>query len=215
MILAAGRGERMRPLTDNCPKPLLEVCGKPLIVHHLEALKRAGIDSVVINVCWLSEQIMSLLGDGASWGINIVYSHENEALETAGGIIQALDHLQDEFIVVNGDVFTDFDFRHLPSAEHPGHLVMVPNPEHNPQGDFAIHDGLLSNNPQNRFTFSGIACYQKKFFKGYNLGRRALAPMFRAGADNHELGAEVYEGFWSDVGTIDRLHSLQQDCPGG
>lgn len=212
MILAAGRGERLRPLTDHCPKPLLEVGGKPLIVHHLEALKRAGIDSVVINVCWLAEQIMSVLGDGASWNLKIVYSHEKEALETAGGIIQALDHLQDEFIVINADVFTDYDFNRLQSADHLAHLVMVPNPAHHVQGDFSIQQGLLSNDFPGRRTFSGIACYQKKFFRDCEKGRRALAPMLREGAANHELSAELYEGLWSDVGTVDRLHSLQYRC---
>jgi MurNAc alpha-1-phosphate uridylyltransferase len=212
MILAAGRGERMRPLTDHCPKPLLEVGGRPLIVHHLEALGRAGIDSVVINVCWLAEQIMSLLGDGASWNLEIVYSHEKEALETAGGIIQALDLLQDEFMVINGDVYSDYDLSRLRSVDHLAHLVMVPNPEHHVQGDFSIQQGLLSNDSESRRTFSGIACYQKSFFKDYEKGRRALAPMLREGAANHELSAELYEGLWSDVGTVDRLYSLQQSC---
>lgn len=202
----------MRPLTDECPKPLLEVCGKPLIVHHLEALKRAGIGSVVINVCWLSEQITKLLGDGASWGVNITYSHESEALETAGGIIQALDYLHDEFIVVNGDVYTDFDFSRLMNPPSVAHLVMVPNPEHNPQGDFSIQQGRLSNDVENRYTFSGMACYKKTFFTEYQKGRRALAPLLRQGADRHQLSAELYQGLWSDVGTIERLQSLQHGC---
>lgn len=212
MILAAGRGERMRPLTDNRPKPLLEVCGKPLIMYHLEALKKAGIQSVVINVSWLGEQIQQLLGDGRAFDLQIVYSHEPEALETAGGIIQALDKLDDQFIVVNADVYTDYDFSHLLRPPQKAHLVLVPNPGHHPQGDFAIQQGLLSNEAGECYTFSGIASYHKSFFSGQQKGRRPLAPMLRQGADTNQISAELYRGAWSDVGTIERLQSLQQGC---
>jgi MurNAc alpha-1-phosphate uridylyltransferase len=209
MILAAGRGERMRPLTDTCPKPLLTVDGKPLIVYHLEALKIAGIENVVINVSWLAEKVMEYLGDGSQFGLRISYSHEAVALETAGGIIQALNHLDDEFIVVNADIYTDFDFSTLPPLTAAAHLVLVDNPEYNQSGDFSIEQGLLVNRGARQFTFSGIACYRKSFFKGLPEGQMALAPLLRAGADNKSIHAELYNGFWSDVGTVTRLSALQ------
>jgi len=208
MILAAGRGERLRPLTDTCPKPLLEVKGKPLIVYHLEALQKAGIQSVVINVSWLSEQIQHTLGDGSQFGLSIVYSYEEEALETAGGIVRALDLLQDEFIVVNADIFCDYDFKRLIETPGDTHLVMVPNPEHNSQGDFAIQQGLLSNAIKNRLTFTGIARYRKSFFEGLLPGKQSLAPLLRAAADNKQVTAELFTGLWSDVGTRERLSAL-------
>jgi len=209
MILAAGRGERMRPLTDSCPKPLLQVKGKSLIEYHLEALKRAGMQSVVINLSWLGEQIEQALGDGSRYGLKISYSYETEALETAGGIIQALGELDDEFVVVNADVFTDFDFSRLLKLRHQAHLVLVPNPEHNSQGDFSLEQGLLSNQQQQRYTFSGIACYKKTFFDGIGSGKRALAPLLRAGAEQQQISAELFTGVWSDVGNPQRLQLLQ------
>lgn len=209
MILAAGRGERMRPLTDTVPKPLLEIKGKALIVYHLQALKKAGIDSVVINVAWLGEKIQQALGDGSKYGVQIKYSVEPEALETAGGIIQALDKLDDEFIVVNGDVFCDYDFSHLLHQTKECHLVLVPNPAHNPNGDFAIEQGLLANSITERYTFSGISYYKKSFFAGYSKGLQALSPLLKSAADQQRISAELYNGFWSDVGTPDRLTSLQ------
>jgi len=209
MILAAGRGERMRPLTDSCPKPLLQVKGKSLIEYHLEALKRAGMQSVVINLSWLGEQIEQALGDGSRYGLKISYSYETEALETAGGIIQALGELDDEFVVVNADVFTDFDFSRLLKLRHQAHLVLVPNPEHNSQGDFSLEQGLLSNQQQQRYTFSGIACYKKIFFDGIGSGKRALAPLLRAGAEQQQISAELFTGVWSDVGNPQRLQLLQ------
>ena len=173
----------MRPLTDTCPKPLLPVNGKPLIVYHLEALKRAGIDSVVINHSWLGEQIERRLGDGSSYGLKIQYSHETQALETAGGIIHAFDKLEDEFMVVNGDVFTDYDFSRLLNPAQEAHLVLIPNPAHHPQGDFSIVQGWLSNtagihNDEQRYTFSGIASYKKSFFYGLSPGRAGAATTF-------------------------------------
>ena len=210
MILAAGRGKRMRPLTDNCPKPLLTVKGKPLIVYHIEALKKAGINSVVINVSWLADQIVQLLGDGSQFNLQISYSHEKEALETAGGIIQALDKLDDEFIVVNGDVFTDFDYRLMPTlTHHDAQLILVPNPEHNPSGDFSIDQGLLVNHANQQFTFSGIGRYKKSFFSGFKQGKQALSPLLRTAADKHQVSAELYEGVWVDIGTPQRLAQLQ------
>ncbi len=208
MILAAGRGERMRPLTDHCPKPLLEVQGKPLIVHHLEALARAGIESVVINLSWLGEQIRQTLGDGSAFGVRIHYSDEPVALETAGGIVKALDLLDDEFIVINGDVYTDFDFAQLRTLNAQACLVLVPNPTHHPYGDFALRDGLLLNDGDELFTFSGIAAYRKAFFVDVPAGRSALAPLLRKGADEGDISALLYEGVWNDVGTPARLQAL-------
>ena len=213
MILAAGRGERMRPLTDSCPKPLLEVHHKALIVYHLEALKRAGIDRVVINISWLAEQIQQALGDGSAYGLCIDYSYEAEALETAGGIVQALDKLDDVFIVVNADVYTDFDYSRLLSLEAQAHLVLVPNPQHNVAGDFAIEHGCLSNSEQSRYTFAGIAAYRKSFFQHLPEGKSALAPLLRKAADQRHISAELYEGQWSDVGTVDRLQQLNAVLP--
>lgn len=209
MILAAGRGERMRPLTDSCPKPLLTINGKPIIVYHLEALKKAGITSVVINVSWMADKIIQYLGDGSAYGVSITYSDEPEALETAGGIINALDKLDDEFIVVNGDVFTDYDFSRLTALTRQAHLVLVDNPTHNQHGDFSIHQGVLSNNESCRFTFSGIACYQKSFFSDVIEGKQALAPLLRKKANKQLVTAEIYQGVWSDVGTPQRLNELQ------
>ncbi len=208
MILSAGRGERLRPLTDTCPKPLLRVKGKPLIVYHLEALNRAGFESVVINISWLADQIQQALGDGSQFGLSIVYSYEAEALETAGGIVQALDLLDDTFVVVNADVYCDYDFSKLLQEQGDNHLVMVPNPAHNPQGDFSIEQGYLSNTHQQRLTFGGIARYRKSFFKDLSKGKRPLAPLLRAAADNQEITAELFRGRWSDVGTVKRLDAL-------
>jgi MurNAc alpha-1-phosphate uridylyltransferase len=211
MILAAGRGERMRPLTDTCPKPLLEVRGVPLIEYHLDALARVGIRRVVVNLSWLGGQIRDALGDGTRFGLRIDYSEEAEALETAGGIVQALDLLDERFIVTNGDVFTDFDFARLLDQSAAAHLVMVPNPGFNPQGDYAIEQGLLSNRGVQRHTFSGIAAYQKSFFAGLAPGRRPLAPLLTAGADQQTISAELHQGLWSDVGTPQRLARLNRD----
>ncbi len=210
MILAAGRGERLRPLTDRTPKPLIEVRGKPLIVWHLHALQRAGIESVAINVSWLAGQITEALGDGSAFGLDIRYSHEPEALETAGGILQALPQLGDPFIVVNGDVFTDFDFAQLTlSDDEDARLVLVPNPPWHASGDFALSDGRLANRGEPRHTFSGIGIYRKRLFAGLPPGRRPLAPLLRKAADAGRIGAELHRGLWSDVGTAERLEALR------
>jgi MurNAc alpha-1-phosphate uridylyltransferase len=208
MILAAGRGERMRPLTDVCPKPLLQVNGKPLIVYHIEALRRAGIDSIVINTSWLADQIVAALGDGSDFGVNIHYSYEPQALETAGGIIHALPLLDDEFIVVNGDVYCDFNFSQLAGFERSAQLVLVDNPAHHPKGDFALCDGLLMNRGDELFTFAGIAAYRKSFFNDLPDAHQALAPLLRKAADDEEVSAQYFSGRWSDVGTVERLQAL-------
>ena len=210
MILAAGRGERMRPLTDSRPKPLLEVDGKALIVYHLEALRRAGIDDIVINVSWLGDMIERALGDGSAFGVKLHYSREPQALETAGGIIHALDWLDDEFIVVNGDVFTDFNFARLTDFDGEASLVLVDNPPHHPDGDFALCDGLLQNRGDELFTFSGMAAYRKSFFQGLPDERQALAPLLRKAADDEAVSAQYFAGLWSDVGTVERLQALQK-----
>ncbi len=216
MILAAGRGERMRPLTDKVPKPLLKVQGKALIEYHLEALKCCGYQRVVINHAWLGEQIERFLGSGERFGLEILYSAEVQALETAGGIFNALPLLcpdsQDElFTVVNGDIFTDFDFDTLPSHLPEGveaHLVMVDNPDHNPQGDFCFSGDKLHSKQGKKLTCSGIAVYSKFFFEQGSSGVNRLAPMWRKGIDEGAIGAQYFTGQWTDVGTPQRLIEL-------
>ena len=208
MILAAGRGERLRPYTDTCPKPLLEVRGKPLIEYHLRALAAAGFDRVVINLSWLGDLIKEKLGDGSQYDLEISYSEEPEALETAGGIVQALPHLDDRFVVVNGDVFSDYPFARLLDSDSPAHIVLVNNPAHNLDGDFALEDGLVSNALEGRHTFAGIALYRKSFFTGINPGKCALAPLLRRAAEQKSVSGELYCGHWTDVGALERWQSL-------
>jgi N-acetyl-alpha-D-muramate 1-phosphate uridylyltransferase len=210
MILAAGRGERLRPLTDTTPKPLLQAGGKPLIAYHLEALARAGFGEIVVNLSWLGEQIRERLGDGAAYGVAIEYSEEPEALETAGGIVQALPLLGERFVVVNADIFTDYDFARLRSIDSLAHLVLVDNPDHNTAGDFSLHGATLSNDDSGRHTFSGIAAYHRDFFSGLRPGRQALAPLLRSAVDNGEVSGELYQGKWIDIGTVERLRSLNR-----
>ncbi len=208
MILAAGRGERLRPLTDTTPKPLLQVRGMALIEHHLQALARAGFVDIVINLSWLGEQIREHLGDGAGYGVSIAYSEEAEALETAGGIQQALPLLGERFIVVNGDVFTDYDFARLRGLDSQAHLVLVDNPEHNDSGDFSLDGTVVGNSGSPRHTFSGIAQYHSRFFADLRPGKQALAPMLRAAAARGEVSGELFDGYWLDIGTAERLDIL-------
>ncbi|MEM7561510.1 MAG: N-acetylmuramate alpha-1-phosphate uridylyltransferase MurU [Pseudomonadota bacterium] len=210
MILAAGRGERMRPLTDDLPKPLLELNQKALIEYHLEGLVAAGVKTVVINVCWLGECIRQRLGDGSRYNLNILYSEESEALETAGGILQAMPLLDTEFIVVNADIYTDYGFDNLTLVDSDAHLVLVPNPEQNAAGDFALEGDRLRNQGDVKYTFSGVAKYRKCFFNGLVSGKQALAPWLRKAARNNQVTAEVYQGQWHDVGTVERLEHLRQ-----
>ena len=218
MILAAGRGERMRPLTDSVPKPLLKIKGKPLIEYHLEALKRSGYERVVINHAWLGQQIESVLGTGERFGLDILYSAERQALETAGGISNAVPLLcpnkEDElFTVVNGDIFTDFDFDTLPTYLPKGveaHLVMVDNPNHNPGGDFYFTGHGLHPEQGCKMTFSGIAVYHKGFFAQINADVKPLAPMLRAAIKQGVIGAQHLTGHWTDVGTPQRLAELNK-----
>lgn len=204
MILAAGRGERMRPLTDKKPKPLIEVRGKPLIVWHLEKLAKNGFKKVVINIAYLGFMIPQYLGDGSKWGIEIVYSDEQElgALESAGGIINACKHLTEQFLVVNGDVWCDYEFNkdfYLDDNKL-AHLVLVKNPEHNIDGDFE-YDG-------SKYTFSGIGYYSKKIFNGYKKEKLPLAPIIRENIKENKISFELYEGEWKDIGTPQRLHEV-------
>lgn len=210
MILAAGRGERMRPLTDTTPKPLLEVHGKPLIVHHVEALARAGFSELVVNLSWLGEQIRARLGGGREFGVSIAYSEEPQALETAGGIRQALPLLGDRFAVVNADIFTTYDFARLRKSDAPAHLVLVPNPAHHRGGDFSLAGGLVGNRGDPLYTFSGISCYRRPFFEGLEPGKVPLAPLLREAAERGEVSGELFEGDWTDIGRPERLEELNR-----
>lgn len=212
MILAAGRGERMRPLTDHTPKPLLPVAGKPLIQHHIEALEAAGYRELVINHAHLGRQIEAALGDGSRWGVQICYSSEGNALGTGGGIHNALRFLGDApFLVVNGDVWCDYDFRN-PALKNGrlAHLVLVDNPQHNPDGDFALRDGQVLNRGVPRFTFSGIGVYHPRLFDGCTAGAFPLGPLLRAACDHGRIGGELFHGRWIDVGTPQRLQELDR-----
>lgn len=211
MILAAGRGERMRPLTDHAPKPLLKVGGKPLIVWHIEALAEAGFKEIVINHAHLGQQIEAALQDGRQWGLHIQYSPEKIALETAGGIANALPLLGDApFLVVNGDVFTDVDFLTL-RLEKPNlaHLVMVNNPPQHPAGDFALRDGKLQADGAEKFTFSGVGIYQPELFAGIVRGEAAkLAPLLKIAMAQGLVSGTHHQGEWHDIGTPERLQAL-------
>jgi N-acetyl-alpha-D-muramate 1-phosphate uridylyltransferase len=229
MILAAGRGERMRPLTDFTPKPLLKVGGKPLIVWHLERLAKAGFKDIVINHAHLGQQIELALGNGAQWGLHIQYSPEKVALETAGGIANALHLLGNEpFLVVNGDTFTGVDFKSteigfkstaLQANIHAGaghalklaHLVLVDNPPQHPNGDFAIENGMLENTGTQMLTFSGVGIYHPDLFADVTKGQPAkLAPLLRKAIDHNAATAQYYQGVWYDIGTPERLKKLDE-----
>lgn len=211
MILAAGRGERMRPLTDRAPKPLLPAGGKPLIEYLIAALTHAGITDLVINVSYLAAEIQRALGDGARFGARIVYSLEPEgALETGGGIFHALPRIgSDPFVVVNADIWTDYPFARLPRAlDGIAHLVLVDNPAHHPAGDFALRGDRALNSGEPMLTFSGIGVYRTALFDGAAPGRFPLAPLLRAAVNNGQVSAEHYTGRWTDVGTPARLKAL-------
>lgn len=211
MLLAAGRGERMRPLTDTTPKPLLPVAEKPLIVHHLQALAAAGFHHIVINHAWLGELIEQALGDGSRWNLGIRYSAESEALETGGGIFKALPLLSDPFIVINGDVFAEVDFSSLSMEENDlAHLLMVENPSHNPGGDFQLADGRVSEAGDHKLTYSGIGLYRKALFDDCRSGKFPLAPLLRKAMQQYRVGGQLLEGEWIDVGTPQRLQQLEQ-----
>lgn len=215
MILAAGRGERMRPLTDHLPKPLLPVAGKTLIEHHLTALAAAGFREVVINHAWLGHLLEAQLGDGSAYGLRIQYSPEGPVgIETAAGIKKALPLLGDDpFLVVNGDVLTDYPFSQLPvlAKDQLAHLVLVPNPVQHPQGDFGLAEGLALDSAAEQFTFSGIALYRPAFFAQVGSGSQKLAPYLRAAMQQRQVSASLYEGYWADIGTPERLALAEQE----
>ncbi|MDH3715166.1 MAG: nucleotidyltransferase family protein [Gammaproteobacteria bacterium] len=210
MLLAAGRGKRMRPLTDHLPKALLPVGDKTLIEHHLLALAKAGIDDIVINTSYLGSLLREALADGDEYGVHIRYSDEgNQPLETAGGIANALPMLGEKFLVINADIWTDFEFDALRApAKSLAHLVLVDNPPHHPDGDFALLDSALSNQAQNRLTYAGIGVFRAELFADLGAGAAPLAPLLRHAADAGHATGEHYQGDWLDVGTPQRLAQL-------
>ena len=211
MILAAGRGERLRPLTDHTPKSLVEVRGQSLLERHLENIRNAGIEDVVINLGWLGAQIIERIGTGAAFGLNIAYSDEGEdVLETGGGIHNALPLLGDEpFLVVNADIFTDMPVPDVALAKDDmGHLVMVHSPEYRDGGDFDLDNERIRNGASQALTFSGVAVYRPEFFDGCEAGRFSIVPMLREAADAGLLQGSLYEGSWADIGTPERLQQL-------
>jgi len=220
MVLAAGRGERMRPLTLERPKPLLEVGGLPLIVHHLHALAMAGFRDVVVNLSWLGPQIRSALGDGSRYNVRLAYSDEGpEPLETGGGIFRALPLLGPApFVVLNGDVWTDYPYAKLRESLRPAdlaHLVLVPNPAHNQNGDFVLRAGRIVEEPGERLTFSGVGVYRPELFAGCADGIFKLAPLLRGAAKAGRVSGELHDGEWLDIGTPQRLAELDQRLRGG
>jgi MurNAc alpha-1-phosphate uridylyltransferase len=219
MILAAGRGERLRPRTDRTPKALIEAGGKALLAWHLERLRRAGIREAVINVSHLADEITRRFGDGKKYGLNLRWSQEPRALETAGGIAQARALLGSApFLLVNADVWCDHDFSTLSDLDLGAglaHLVLIPNPRHNPAGDFSLHGARVGNDPAPRYTYSGIAVVSPSLVSGVAPGEKApLGPLLRAAAARGEITGELHRGAWHDVGTEERLAKLQAALQG-
>ena len=223
MILAAGMGNRMRPLTLHTPKPLLEVGGKPLIVWHIEKLQKIGVQEIVINTAWLGEKLAEALGDGSQFGVKILWSHEGEGLETAGGIIKALPLLGNEpFILVNGDVWTTMDFAPLLNVQLENdlaHLVLVENPVQHPLGDFTLAADKAYTFEQARsgenLTYSGVAVMHPQMFVGLESGKRPLAPLLKQAMQQEKISAHKLQGVWVDVGTPERLNALDQQIKQG
>ncbi|EFF82402.1 N-acetylmuramate alpha-1-phosphate uridylyltransferase MurU [Acinetobacter haemolyticus] len=223
MILAAGLGNRMRPLTLHTPKPLLEVGGKPLIVWHIEKLQQVGVKEIVINTAWLGEKLVAALGDGTQFGVNILWSHEGEGLETAGGIINALPLLGDQpFILVNGDVWTTMDFASLLDVKlgtKQAHLVLVDNPPQHLKGDFILSNNMAYTFDQEQcgeaLTYSGVAVLAPQMFIGLESGKRPLAPLLKEAMLEQQVSAEKMQGIWVDVGTPERLQQLDQQIQQG
>ncbi|MEA1989876.1 MAG: nucleotidyltransferase family protein [Pseudomonadota bacterium] len=219
MILAAGRGNRLRPITDTTPKPLVPLCGKPLIEYHIEKLAQLGVKEIVINHAWLGDKIEQTLGDGSRWGLKISYSAEPEGgLETAGGIINALPLLGDEpFLVINGDVYCDYAFETLlkiaqqiqqQTVSRLAHLVLVPSPEHNAKGDFGLGEhGQVQE--EGEYTFAGLSVLHPKLFSGMEVDFIRLAPILRQAMRQGVVTGEVESGLWSDIGTIERLRQTE------
>ncbi len=215
MILAAGRGERMRPLTDFLPKPLLRVDDKPLIVYHIEKLAAAGFKEIIINIAHLGYKIPETLGDGSAWNIKLTYSDEQDegALESAGGILKALQHLGNKtFLVVNGDVFCDYNFdAHFDLGDKLAHLILVPNPKHNPNGDFGLKESVVLNEEKLKYTFSGIGYYNPTLFNGLTVKTLALAPILRKNIEQKNISGELFSGIWHDIGTPQRLKEINEN----
>ncbi|NNC78193.1 MAG: nucleotidyltransferase family protein [Woeseiaceae bacterium] len=212
MLLAAGRGERLRPLTDAVPKALVEVGGQSLLERHLVALRDAGVDTVVINLGWLGEKIMLRVGSGAKFGLQVIYSDEGDnILETGGGIRRALPVLGPEpFLVVNADIYTSMPLNLALHDDVDGHLVLVPTPAFKSKGDFDLIDNRIANSEKPAYTFSGVAMYRPSFFANCEPGRFALAPMLKAAAKKSALSGELYTGTWEDVGTPERLERVRR-----
>jgi MurNAc alpha-1-phosphate uridylyltransferase len=212
MILAAGRGERLRPLTDHTPKPLVPVAGKPLIEYHIEGLARAGYRRIVINVSWLGQQIIDHLGDGSRFGVELLFSPEEpQPLETAGGIRRALPLLGDApFLVINGDIWTDYPLAALRTPAGLAHLVLVNNPPHHGQGDFVLEDDQVGVEGEPRLTFSGIGVYRPELFARLGDGPQPLAPLLRRAMEGAQVSGEHYDGGWFDIGTPARLNELER-----
>jgi MurNAc alpha-1-phosphate uridylyltransferase len=213
MILAAGRGERLRPLTDSVPKPLVDLGGKPLVEYHLESLAQAGFREIVINQGHLGGELPEVLGHGSRWGIHIHWSDEQpQALETGGGIFKALPLLGTApFLVVNGDVWTNYPFARLRAVKCDwAHLVMVANPEHNPSGDFALVGARLREDGPAKLTFSGIGVYHPRLFEGCRPGKFSVVPLLRAAMRDHLVTGELFTGAWDDIGTPERLDALRK-----
>ena len=214
MILAAGHGKRMLDLTRDKPKSLLEISGKALIVHQIESLVLAGVKKIVINTGKYSEQIHDNLGDGNNYDVKIIYSDEGDSpLETAGGVVRALPLLGEKvFILANADIFTNFDYRELCcNLDHDdAHLVLVGNPKHNQQGDFVLKKGRILTTGTHKLTYSGIGCYQPRFFKKYmpNKNHFPLAPLLHQSAKDKTLSGQYFDGYWNDVGTPERLEKI-------
>ncbi len=215
MILAAGRGERMRPLTDHTPKPLLEVHGKPLIAWHIEKLSSLGFKEIIINIAYLGYKIPETLGDGSKWDVKLTYSDEQKegVLESAGGILKALPLLGDKtFLVVNGDIWCDYEFdANFELKDHLAHLILVPNPQHNLEGDFGLQDGRIYNNSEKRYTFSGIGYYSPKLFQNLPYGKSALAPLLRDAIKKEKVSGYLHTKMWHDIGTPQRLEFVNKE----
>ncbi|HEU4652702.1 MAG TPA: nucleotidyltransferase family protein [Steroidobacteraceae bacterium] len=215
MILAAGRGERMRPLTDSTPKPMLCVGGKPLIEYHVEALAKRGVRDIVINLAWLGEQIRAGLGNGEKWGVRIQYSWEQAgALETGGGIFQALPLLGNEpFLVLSGDIWSDYPLQRLPelAPDDVAHFVLVPNPDFHERGDFGLHMNRVVEGAQDRYTYANIGVFKSQFFEGCRAGRFPLAPLMFEWIRRERVSGELYSGRWRNVGTPVQLQDLDRE----
>ncbi len=212
MILAAGRGKRLRPLTDSNPKPLVEIKGKPLIEYHLQALANAGFREIIINQGHLGNMLPAVIGDGSRWNVTIHWSDEQpEALETGGGIFKALPLLgAAPFLVVNGDIWTDYPYARLRAIKcDRAHLVMIPNPPQLPNGDFSLQQARIRNQGENKLTFSGISVYNPRLFDGCTPGKFSVVPLLRSAMENHLVTGEEYRGVWEDIGTLERLDLIR------